>query len=212
MPGWLKKIWTTLGAVEAMLREPFLFHLLVATDNTIRGLHTRIGEGFKQVWYGAHQIWWGGKWLGFETAVTFTHILRIKFPALWRYAAWLHKWAQTQFAWERKQRIAGDRTERRHADNAVAALLKWVVVRVLRVLIALGIKITWYIVNRIAPMWDLLTHPLKLARLLLAALITVFELEVKSLAKPMGRFFFALIIHNLRWFALLLEDIIVSVL
>jgi len=131
---------------------------------------------------------------------------------LWKYAGWLHKWAQANFAWERRQRLIGDRVERRHADTAIAALLKWVIIRVLRVLIGLGLRVAWYVANRIAPMWDLLTHPLKLARLLLAALITVFEAEIKIIAKPMGRFLFALIVHNLRWFALLLEDIVVSVL
>lgn len=61
-------------------------------------------------------------------------------------------------------------------------------------------------------LWHYLTHPAELVDLLWDYLLAKMEREAWRAGKILGRFFLALIVHNMRTFALLLEDILNAIL
>lgn len=69
---------------------------------------------------------------------------------------------------------------------------------------------TW-ITHEGTALWHYLTHPADLVDLLWNFLLVKIEKEAWTAGKLLGRFFLSLIVHNLRTFVLLLEDIVDSV-
>lgn len=212
MPGWLKKIWSTLGAIDSKLTVPWLFDLVIAVCNTLRGFHTRLGDGWANFWYGTHRDWWGSKWLGYETSVTFYDVYHIRFPRIWNFAHWLHRWAMGEFAYERRARERGDTNEHRSMLWQIAHLIAWAISAILRPLLSLIGKVTWYIIHRIEPLWNLVMDVGKLGKYLFWTLIALIEANAMLVAKRTTKFFIAFIWHNLRTLLLILEEAIVAVL
>lgn len=57
-----------------------------------------------------------------------------------------------------------------------------------------------------------ITHPSKLAALVFDALIVELERQAWSVGERLGKFFLSLILHNIKRFALLVEDILDAIL
>lgn len=87
------------------------------------------------------------------------------------------------------------------------ALLNWINVHIVKPLLD---AIHW-ITHEGAIIWNYISHPDLLARYLFAALVKELERLAWQTARQLGTFFLALIVHNLRMFVILIEDIINAV-
>lgn len=212
MPGWLKKIWTTLGAVEAKLSEPWLFDLLIATTNTLRRLHSHLNSGLHNLWYGAHSTWWGSKWLGYETSLSFYDIYRYKLPRLRRLIAWLYAWDKREHKQLYKHTEDRYHDSRAYTHSRILAVIAWVISKVFLVLLAFIRTLFSWVMHEGATMWHYFTHLDQFAQLLGKFLVAWIEKESMWVARNTTRFFVAFMFHNLRTLLLILEDAIVSVL
>ncbi len=95
---------------------------------------------------------------------------------------------------------------------SILALLRWVIAHVLNPLLALINKILAWITHEGSTMWHFFTHLAAFAELLFWHLVTALEAHAWDAGKYLGEFFLALIVHNIRRFALLVETIIDAVL
>jgi hypothetical protein len=90
----------------------------------------------------------------------------------------------------------------------IPSLWKWIFVHLLKPLLD-----AWkWISHEGATLWHYITHPDLLAAYLYDHIIRRLEQLAWQTARKLGTFFLALIIHNLRQFLVLIEDIIHAVL
>jgi hypothetical protein len=85
----------------------------------------------------------------------------------------------------------------------IPSLLKWINTHIITPLLN---AVRW-IAHEGATMWNYFTHPALFAQFLFGYLIAELERLAWATAKKLGTFFLALIIHNLRTFVMLVEDI-----
>lgn len=98
--------------------------------------------------------------------------------------------------------------ERKFAES----VLKWVNVHVLRYLYRLVKPAVDWVAHEGASVWHYFTHPDKFAEFLFWHLVAMLERQAWNAGKRLGRFFLALIVHNVVKFATLVESIVDAVL
>ncbi len=212
MLGWLRNLFASLGGGIIGAVRTLIEQLADGIEWTLSHLFKGIKAAWNNFWYGAHQIWWGGKSLGWATE-----------GALWQIAHWViprinrtfsYHWRTIWRLYETNKlltwRLYG--AGKHYSWSLVFTLTKFVIFHVLGPLLALGVKVAWYIINRITPLWDLVMHPDKLVRWIFWHFIALLETLAVDVAKRTTRFFLALLIHNLRTVIIILEDAINAVL
>ncbi len=212
MPAWFRKVYTTLQALEALTTQPFLFHLLLATINTIRNTFRNVRYTWGRFWWGAHNTWWGANYLGWQIYITFWQLAYGTLPRMRRALAreGIRARQQENLLWRTEWKLYND--SRSYSHSLVLSLTKYVILHILLPLLSLAARVLWYIVNRINPLFDFLLRFLRLDVSIYRLVAGLLEKFAWQAGKDLSVFFFSLFIHNLRRVALLLEDIIVAVL
>jgi hypothetical protein len=102
--------------------------------------------------------------------------------------------------------------ERKQRQASILALLRWVIAHVLNPLLKLINRLLAWVAHEGNTMWHFFTHLPAFAELLFWHLITALEHHAWDVGKYLGEFFLALIVHNIRRFALLVETIVDAIL
>lgn len=95
---------------------------------------------------------------------------------------------------------------------SILSLLAWIIAHILRPFLAFSAMVTKWLAHEGATMWHYFTHLAEFAELLFWFIVHSLEKHAWDAAKVLGEFFLALLVHNLKRVALLLEDIIHAVL
>lgn len=103
-------------------------------------------------------------------------------------------------------------TETQQRKASILSLLAWIIKHVLNPFLAFAAMVTKWLQHEGATMWGYFTHLEKFAELLFWWILHSLEKHAWDAAKVLGEFFLALLVHNLKRVALLLEDIIHAVL
>ena len=101
-------------------------------------------------------------------------------------------------------------TQQRKAS--ILSLLAWIIAHILRPFLAFSAMVTHWLTHEGAMMLHYFTHLAEFAELLFWWIVHSLEKHAWDAAKVLGEFFLALLVHNLKRVALLLEDIIHAVL
>lgn len=102
--------------------------------------------------------------------------------------------------------------ESKARQAGILGLLLWIIAHVLRPLSALIAQIFVWIGKKGDAMWEFFTHLDKFAELLFWHLVAALEAHAWDIAKFLGEFFLALIVHNLVRFIKLMETILDAVI
>jgi hypothetical protein len=212
MPGWLRRVFNVLGAVDAATTEPWLFHLLIATINTIRTNFNAVRSAWHNFWFGAHMAWTGMTIFGHEVELSLWQIAYRVIPRLDKAIA--HETIRAEASERSISALAWHlyTVERRDRELSILSLLKWALLHLLLPLIQLGSSLAWQIVNRITPLFDLVMNAGRLADWVFWHLISLLEREAMNVARVTTRFFIAMLYHNLNAVLLILEDAIDAIL
>lgn len=171
-----------------------------------------VGDAWHDIFGSASAIWLSVEHFGLANLAVLWHIINKQIPRVFEWA-FNHFKQLLDFAnriWRDlnlwvKQLIA-------RIEQAVANALKWVRDHVWVPLKAFIDGILKWIHDRGEVLWFYITHPDKLASLIFDALIALLERTAWDVGGKLGKFFLALIIHNLRHFVSLIEDILMAVL
>jgi len=146
------------------------------------------------------------------TASAIYWLIRIEIPALIR-------WAKRELKMLADDLIAIERWAVRQFDyvvklarHLVTDAIKWVVTHVYDPLLRF-ISTAWqWITHEGTTLWYYLTHPDELVSLLWTSLLAKLEADAWNAGQLLGRFLLSLVLHNVKRFALLIEDIVMAVL
>ncbi len=98
-----------------------------------------------------------------------------------------------------------------HIAHAISGAIHWVVTHVYDPLKRDIVQAWDWITKRGELVFYYMTHPDKLAMLIFDSLLELLEREAWTVGRKLGRFFLSLVVHNLRQFVLLIEDIVMAV-
>jgi len=144
--------------------------------------------------------------------IKFYHLYKVLLPGIIHYAVYLFHllvlsvrevihWAAHEFDLVRHWTAA-----------LVEATRVWVVRNVWQPIWRTLTPIFHWITHEGATLWHYLTHPAELVDLLWDHLLAKLEREAWVAGRLLGRFFLSLVVHNVRTFAILVEDIVTAIL
>jgi hypothetical protein len=212
MWGWIKHvIGVAAGAVDDTVRH-WVADLISGVFGFIHTVFGLVGHAWIDIFHAAEWVEKGLLHLGLETYLDLWHILKRVIPDVihwanvfihnvWRYAQDVFHWAVREFDFIR---------------HWVAALVqdvrRWVV-RDIWSPIWRTLNPVWrWVTHEGATLWHYLTHPAALVDLLWNHLLVKMEREAWVAGRLLGRFFLSLVIHHVKTFAILIEDIVDAIL
>jgi hypothetical protein len=211
MWGWLGSIfdWATNAVGGTVV--PWIRDLIHGVWGWLSTLFGHVGNAW-------HDMFRAGKWIhlalahfGLEALATVWDIIFKRLPKIVTWA-----WDHIQNLWH-------------FATHIYRLLLKWVENLIHRIEVAIHDAIMWvtihiwrplkadflnawhWITHEGARVFYYITHPDKLAELVFDSLLALLERESWAVSAKLGKFFLALIHHNLKRFVLLIEDILMAV-
>lgn len=211
-------MWKWLGTVFGWALTAVGGPDISVLHDVVHGVWGWISRVFGHVGKAWHNMFNAGGWIhlalahfGLESLAAVWDIIFIRIP---RVVSWA--WNHLQRLWVFATRIA-DNLKRAIIDLilriavAVHNAIRWVRDHVwvpLKALIDTALK---WIRTAGELVFYYITHPDKLAALIFDSLIALLEREAWNIGDKLGKFFLALIVHNLRHFVNLLEDILMAV-
>jgi hypothetical protein len=212
MFGWIGRIWnwgvTNVGdPVSSWVRD-----FVQGVFGWIHTLFGHIGEAWHQFFIVGVDLNHGIKALGHATWDSLHRLFYITIPRLIAWAG--HQLARLGHDIATLTTWIARRVEQLVARivHDIAVLTHWVVVHIFDPLKRDILSAWHWITSRGELVFYYITHPDKLAMLIFDSLIALLERTAWQVAPKLGKFFLSLVIHNLRRFTLLLEDIIMAVL
>ena len=139
-------------------------------------------------------------------------IIKVDLPKLWNYAVAAFKAAEQLALHYYRLAVAAIKVAEQLAAHLVAALQAWVVAHVWTPLLALAKQLRADLLKWGYTAWWYITHPGKLAPILLAPLVAAAESSFFAIAGPAGRFALRLVVHQLPKLLTLAEQIVAAVL
>lgn len=212
MWNWIKNV---LGAgahvIDETIRQ-WVSDLISGVFGFIHTVFGLVGRAWGDMFGAARWIYTGIWHLGTETYWTLWHILKRVIPdvihwanvfihKVWQYAIDLFHWTWRQIEWLKHWILA-----------LFDAFRRWVI-REIWDPIWRTLAPAWrWITHEGVALWELVTHPDRLVNWIWNNLLVKIEREAWTAGKLLGRFFLSLVIHNLRTFLTLIEDILDAVL
>ncbi len=212
MLGWLHRAWSwgvnNVGdPVASWVRD--LFHGVWGFLHTIFG---HVIDAWPFMWHAFRNIWrmfdsfatwvgWLFKYLYQVWIPRLYHVLLRLYHNVLKYAQTVYHWAVRMFDWFKHW-----------VSKLIDAVRTWVINDIWKPLYRSLLAVWHWINHEGSILWYYITHPDKLVDLVWDALIAKLETEAWNIGGKLGRFSLALIVHNLRRFLLLLEDIVNAVL
>jgi hypothetical protein len=212
MFGWLDRAWNWAasnigGTVVTWVRD-----LIHGVWGVLSGVFGNVGQAWHDVWQAINDTWHAaGKLAGWIYSALY-HLFHVVIPGVVRWADRqfhnIMKWVEGIYDWV----VHELDTLRKWVDHLIAGVLHWVTVHVWNP-IWHSLTLAWkWIAHEGFITWYYISNPGKLASLLLDSLVVALEREAWRLGPLLGRFFLAMLAHNLKRFVLMLEDIIMAVL
>ncbi len=212
MWGWLGKVFSWANGVIGGDIVGFIHDLIHGVWGWLSTLFGNVGKAW-------HEMFNAGGWIhaalghfGLESLATVWDIIFKRIPAILRWA-----WKHIQILWHFATRIAL-RLEHdvislvARIALAVHNALAWVMTHVF-IPLKRDILAAWHWITTHGELvFYYITHPDKLAALIFESLLALLEREAWNIGNRLGKFFLSLIIHNVRHFLNLMEDIITAVL
>lgn len=212
MIGWIERIfhWGVVnigGTVVGWVRD--FIHGLYGFLHTAFSL---VKRAWRDMWTDVHHLWVEADRFGHEVWRAIWHTLHKVIPDLtswlrWligkveKYAKYVLHWAVTRAEWLLHK-----------IEHEITFVIRWVRAHIWDPLWK-DIHLAWkWIFHNGRILWYYITHPDKLVGLIFDHLIATLEREAWKLGKLLGGFFLGLVLHNAKRFALLIEDIIVSLI
>ncbi len=211
MLGWLNRVFnwgvtniggTIIGWVHDLIRGMW------SVLDTIFG---NVNDAWHDVWKAADSVWRATTKFGIAAWHALYDLARIIIPGIVRWAGReltrLDHYITNVFRWAIREL-----TVLRHwIDHLISALTRWVMVHIWDPLWRSLTEAWKWIYHDGMILWYYITHPLKLAGLLLDPMIVQLEKDAWRIGALLGQFFFGLIIHNLKRFTLVVEDIMMAI-
>jgi hypothetical protein len=211
MFGWIDRAWQWAthnlgGDVVSWVRD--LVHGIWSVLQTIFG---NVADAWHVAWNAVNGLWRAAGKFASEVWGAFYHLYQIIIPAIVRWAKRellsLSKFIDHVWSWAVKE------VEKIYhwIAHEIATLIKWVMVHIWDPLFK-SIELAWkWIFHEGKILWYYITHPDKLVALIFDSLVAELESQAWKVGGLLGKFFLALVVHNLRKFVLLLEDILMAV-
>lgn len=212
MWGWITKLFDSVaGAIDETVRR-WVHDLIAGLYGFLHTIFGNVVKGWEYFWNAARNLRAGLNRLADEAWQTFYHLYRFVVPTI-------IKWAELYFATLRKFTLEVWQWAERTAAALIARIIatardlqKWVVNDIWNPIWHILTQAWDWILHEGATAWHYITHPADLVDLIWENLIIKLEKESWNVGARLGRFSISLIVHNLRTFVLLVEDIIDAIL
>lgn len=212
MLAWISRVLGLVGsAVEDTIKA--LIHDLIS--GLYGFLHTIFGnviKAWQYFWNATRNLRGGLENFASECWITFYHLYKYVLPGIERWAIFyftsIKKYAEDVYHWAIRVVDALERD----IVNTANTIRRWVVTDIWNPIWHILTQAWDWITHEGTVLWHYITHAADLVDLIWDALIAKIEAEAWTIGAKLGTFFFSLVIHNLKRFALLLEDIIDAVL
>lgn len=208
MFGWLNRVFGSVtGYIDETVRR-WITDLIAGLYGFLHTLFSWIDDAWQWLW---RHVEWFGKQFNIvlsEISHTFWHIIYVTIPSVVRWASRLiaelrqfieHVWKWIQNAVDQLYKFIA---------RVIRDVRDWVIRDIWRPLHDSLLAAWHWILNEGHLVYFYITHPDKLVDLIWDWLIQKLEKEAWNVGRKLGRFFLALIIHNLRPFVNLVEDIL----
>ncbi len=96
-------------------------------------------------------------------------------------------------------------------EAAIRHVINWAIIHIWRPL-KKDFLTAWHWITHFGRiLWFYITHPDKLVALIFTALLAQLERDAWKIGRLLGKFFLGLIVHNLKMFVIVIEDILMAV-
>lgn len=201
--------WTPVVAGPILDVVHWVGHAIASVVYTVFGA---VGKA----WLGVHDAWnWVDKGISYFVTWVYYRLDRIitkDIPDLWNWIVAQAKHVAQLVAHIYDLALAYALKLYRLAVNAIDDLARWVNVHVLEPLTDAVTQLRADLLKWGYTAWYYITHPDKLAPLLIGAMIAAAEDAFWDLAAPVGRFAFGIILKSADRFAALIETILSAVI
>lgn len=212
MFGWIDRIWHWGAANIGGPVVDFIRDVLHGLWGFLYSIFGNVSDAWNDMFTAGHWLWRMA--IDFSHAVWFRfyHLLRIFIPEIIKYferlfdsvrrlAEWIIRWIAARVEWLIHK-----------IETEIAFVIKWVRDNIWLPLLR-DIRIAWNWITTFGKVvWFYISHPDKLVDLIWDFLIAKLETEAWNIGHLLGNFFLGLVLHNIKRFALLIEDIIMAVL
>lgn len=199
------------GAVDDTVRR-WVGALISGVFGFIHNIFGLVGGAWIDMFKAAAWLWGSAGRFAYATWLKFYHILKVVIPDVVRWAdKFIHNvwtYAIDVFHWT----IHALDVLRHDIAHWLDLLRQWVVHDIWNPIWRTLAPAWKWITHEGYALWNLVTHPALLVDWIWNHLLLKIEREAFIAGKLLGRFFLSLILHNLRAFLVLIEDIIDSVL
>lgn len=209
---WIVNVLGLAGNVIPDTIRKWVSDLVTGIFGFIHTVFHLVGDGWLDVVHGASWLYTGIVNLAAETYLTLWHIVRALIPdvirwadkfihQVWAYAIVVFHWAAHEFDLIRHWVAA-----------LLDALRHWVITDIWTPIWRTLAPAWHWITHEGLALWNLVTHPALLVDWIWLHLLAKIEHEAWTAGRVLGRFFLSLVVHNIRTFAILIEDIVDAVL
>lgn len=212
MWGWIQRV---LGAgahvIDETIRQ-WVGDLIAGVFGFLHTIFGLVGHAWEDMWHAAVWLYTGVYHLSIETYATLWHILRKVIPDVihwaWHYLQLADQYIKDVFRW-----AAHEFDLIRHWVAALLdALRHWVITDIWNPIWRTLAPAWKWITHEGLALWTLITHPGLLVDWIWNHLLVKIEREAWTAGRLLGRFFLSLIVHNIKTFAILIEDIVSAIL
>lgn len=208
-------IVTTLGLAGNVVPDTirrWVGDLISGVFGFVHSIFNFVGHAWTDLYRAAAWLYTGVIHLAIETYADFYHILRVVIPDVlrwankfihdvWRYAIDVFHWTIRQIDFLKHWILW-----------LIDHLRAWVIHNVWDPIWHTLYPVWQWVIHEGAALWHLVTHPALLVDWIWDHLLVKIEREAWTAGRLLGRFFLSLIVHNIKTFAILIEDIVDAIL
>lgn len=199
------------GYVDEHVRQ-WVHDLVNGLYGFLHNIFGLVGSGWNKLVAEVHFAWQGLADFMREVTYAVSFIIHYLFPALVKRFTGLIDAVKSFALGVYHFAVRELNALRSYVDKLVQSALTWVTVHVYDPLHTLLVQAWNWITSRGETIWHYISNPGALVDLVWDFLITKLEAEAWTVGEKLGSFFLSLVIHNVKRFALLLEDIITAIL
>lgn len=212
MWGWISKVLGLgIHVIDETVRQ-WVGDLISGVFGFIHTVFGLVGHAWLDMFNAGRWLYTGVARLGVETFQTLWHIVRQLIPEVIRWATyWIHRldnfirwvvhWAAHEFD-----------VIRHWVAALFDAFRRWVIEDVWSPIWRTLAPAWRWITHEGLALWNLVMHPGLLVDWIWEHLLAKIEREAWNAGRLLGRFFLSLIVHNVKTFAVLIEDIVDAIL
>lgn len=212
MWNWIKHVvGVGAGVVEENIRR-WVADLISGVFGFLHTVFHFVGSAWDSMANAAADLWHGIGRLASETYQTFFHLFRHLIPSIVKWAsAFLHyldKFLRDVWHWT----VHEFDVVRHWVAALLAATRHWIITDIWNPIWRTLAPAWRWITHEGSTLWHYLTHLPAFIDLIWHYLLVKIEREAWVAGRLLGRFFLSLVVHNIKTFAVLMEDVIDAIL